>query len=59
MTHFSLETPKTVTGKQSRPKSDAAIFLQDYLTHMAWHTLKLKFDSTVYSVGEFIQSKMR
>ena len=54
LTHCSRETPKRVTGKQCRPRSDAAergvwsgsplfassqtIFLQEYLYHIAWHT---------------------
>ena len=27
LTHWRLETPKRVTGKQYRPRSDATIFL--------------------------------
>ena len=54
LTHFSLETPQKLIGKQCRPRSDAAecsvcsrstlfansftIFLQEYLNHAAWHT---------------------
>ena len=52
LTHYSLETPKRVTGKQCRPRSDTAechvwsplfsnsstIFLSEYLNHIAWHT---------------------
>ena len=49
LTHCSLKTPKRITGKQCRPRPDAAsdqslhclhivtIFLLEYLNHTAWH----------------------
>ena len=68
--HWRLETPERVTGKQGRPRSDAAecgvwsgsplfanrstIFLQEYLHQIAWHILNRKWILSKTSVGVYL-----
>ena len=69
LTHWSLEIPKRVTGKQCRPRSECgvwtgsphfanslAIFLYVYLNRIDRYTYNWNWTLPIYSVGESIRS---